>query len=319
MKMDKFYQDFTKQNKTKLCDVLNKKPNGGKALLLFLHGLGDTVEFLPLFNTVQKMFPKWQLKVGYHPTQGFEGLHPDIIPIKDINPDAIIPFGMSIVQIPHVFQFFDLMKLDKEYDYIFNIHFYDYRDRQHPELNKHVKHKTKMCQVLEFGLPEKLELTPYKIIIPDNIVKNEKQVVFGYGGETDKIKIPDIKIQEQIWNEIKEAGFEPFDCHVNARVNCINSKQPIPEWISEDKTLRNTNSTSKDLINLIASSKYFVGVTSGPLHLASKVLGGDKCICTEKFFKVKDYYSEHETINIIDGNEYVNGSVKDLLLKLENN
>lgn len=312
------FEDITKHSNKKISNYILEKQNPGKILFIFDHGLGDVIEFLPLFEYVKNTFSKWQFKIGIHKDLHITNeLHEDIIQLDDLNPAFTIPYGTSIVQDNKVFKRYRMYNYAKIFTYIFAIQFYDYRyPTPYTTPMKSNKLKVDMCKVAEFGFSDNVQLPEYKIKIikqcnydiPDNTV------CVHFNGHTDKaMKTPLSEIQKQIWQEVIDSGFFPLDIHQNSKVQRLDSKQDIPDWMNVNNTIRDENISLSDLISIISNSKKMIGIVSGPLCMASNILGGENCLMLEGKIKA-EHYVRATKHNIIDIFNYKNGSVKDFLL-----
>lgn len=315
MKKPRVFLDLTKQPIKKIDYYLKSIP-GKNALFIFDHGLGDYVEFLTLFNTIKNLYPTWNLKIGYHKSLGFDGLHPDGISLVEESENFVLPIGNSIVQNPNLINRYDFDELLKKYDCIFGIQFYDYL---HPtavsEKIPNAKNKNEMCKVLEFGLPESLHLTKYNI--PFNLKSDRTKVAFHFNGNTDKNnKTPGLEFQKMIWDEIIEAGLDPIDVHQNSFVSILDSKKSLPDFIPEDKSIRNLEGGLPLLKTVLSECIACVGILSGPLHLYNNILGPNNCIGIQKNFEIKKYVGDG-SLHVIDSKSYHPGDVKELLLKIK--
>lgn len=316
MKKQRSFQDLTNHPNKKMLHYLKESSQGGKALVICSHGLGDAVEFLSLFEMSRKECPNWDLYFGFHDSLDFSLLHPKAYPITEYNDDFTMPFGKSIVQIPYVLQQLDEKALLKKFDYIFVIQLYDYKHPINPHVRmSHPKPKLEMAKVLEFGFPESRPIEKYKIPLKMNNL-NSKNVGFHCDGNTDKfIKTPTMEEQRQIWEEIKRAGFQPIDIHLNSRVTISNSKKELPDFIRPEESIRNSGGGLSLLLDRISTFKYMVGILSGPLHLSNSILEEDKCIGLQKGFTI-DNYIMNSKMNILDINKgFTPDSVYNILSK----
>ena len=158
--MMKIYKDCFNN---KVVDVLNAQEKGGKAVLLFNHGLGDFILFLPLFEELRNRFENglnkhnWELYIGCNPERNFKQIYN-----KCVIMDA--PYG----------------KYEEEYDIIFNI-VYPEPPRTNNELTNFnslfyvpdIKTISKpyLCNYLEIGL-ENFEWKPYDFVCISNSNSN---------------------------------------------------------------------------------------------------------------------------------------------------
>jgi hypothetical protein len=110
-------------------------------------------------------------------------------------------------------------------------------------------------------------------------------------------------IAAQIWNEIKEAGKIPVECHFE---HCWNN--PINKrYYFVDSSVRGSKSTLRNLIGLIQNSYAFIGVASGPFVVALSCIP-ERMLFLEKAHKIHNYTTK--PIAKIDINNYLPGSVK---------
>lgn len=317
MKKPRVFLDLTKQP-TKKIDYYLNSIHGKRALFIFDHGLGDYVEFLTLYNTIKNLYPRWNFKIGFHKSLGFGGLHPDGIELTEESENFVMPIGSSIVQNPNLANRYDYDKLLKTYDCIFGIQFYDY-----DFLNPMVTHKipnpkyrrTEISKILEFGLSDSVKLEKYTI--PINFKSGRNKVAFHFNGNTDKnTKTPSLEFQKIIWQEIIDAGLDPIDVHQNSFASILNSKQPLPDFIPEEKSIRNSRGGVPLLMEVLSECISCVGIVSGPLHLCNNIFGSANCIGVEKDFKIQKFMGDSD-LNTVDSKNYVPGTVTNMLLKIK--
>jgi hypothetical protein len=301
-------ENLIANSKNKLVHYLDTY-SPGKVLLIFDHGIGDIVEFLDLYVTLKEAYPKWTFNIGHHPSLDYTNLHPDIIKISDLNKEFVIPYGSSIVQgVDNVFFRYNMKELSKKYKIIANIRYCDFR---HPSTKPDQiinRSKNEMCAFVEIGWDNvKLKTHTFNFDL-DN--KDSKQVVYHFAGHTDKsIKIPNENIQAAIWKEIVDAGYQPFDVHINSSSNIVFSKVPLPSFIDEKYSIRNKPMHPDLLLDVVKKSKYCVGVLSGPLHLCNRVYGSENCFGVQGQFKISNYISSPTPMDHIDIATYIPGKI----------
>jgi ADP-heptose:LPS heptosyltransferase len=262
-------------SKLKIIDYLSKYKSGAVAFI-FLHGLGDFICFLPLFETLQKEFPSCKLHLYSKPFYG-----------KIYSQCKIIPN--------------DIRVLFRKYLYIFRV--------SYPELIKEERYrwtKVENCNLKEIGL-NNFNWNPYNLLNGYN--KESKLIGFhGFGNTNIKKKNIDLYKMEQIWCEIKELGYEPFEIHINdGNIEC-------PYFINRNNSLRFDEPDINLFMNKIKECKYFIGVESGPFYLAGSILGFDKCIGLEKHLKFNHIPIKH---NLVDINFYEKNTVKNKIKELD--
>lgn len=275
-KVDKFEWEKNKMMRIvhscyeeKVCDFLTKYESG-KCCILFNHGLGDFILFLPIFEELVKRFEKWDLYIGCTPDRNFKYLHPKVRII-----DA--PYG----------------KYGDEFDIMCNIQYPD-APRNLTTIEYYKKlgiedadtiSKPHLCNKMEIGL-DSFEWKPYKLNVKGNKVEKKVGVHF-FGYSKGKEKNVPMDIAEKLWDSLKMNGFIPFEIQMIPieHLNVIEQ----PSFISKEETLRFEFPNLKKMCEEIATCSLFVGVDSGPLYLAMSILGPEKCIGLEglrKFDKV---------------------------------
>jgi len=94
-------------------------------------------------------------------------------------------------------------------------------------------------------------------------------------------------VVKQIWNEIKEAGKIPYECHF---LHC-NSNDENRRYSCVDASARDASKNATNLYNLIGMIEHsfaFVGVNSGPVWTALSIMPS-RTMFLEKEYKLSDY------------------------------
>lgn len=280
----------------KIYDVLKDNENC-RALIMFNHGIGDTILFLPIFEELNKLFPNCKIQLGCYPEKNYKFLHEKVKVV-----DA--PFG----------------KYAEEYDFIFDIQYMDV-PRNQVLINYYKNNgiadieamaKPELCNLLEVGISN-FKWTNFKLDINISMMyPNPKLVGLHFFGHSDKIdKDCPIETAERIWNEVKEAGFIPFEMQM-IPVSLIGTME-LPHFISEEETLRFTFPNIRILCENIAKCSKFIGVDSGPLFLAGSILDYKNCIGLEykrELFKVVPFSTNLKKVDIFN---YIPGTVAKIL------
>ena len=267
-------------------NILSKKiqqylgKTSGKVLLIFNHGLGDFINFLPIYEELKRLNPTITFNIGYTADRDFKVLHRDCMPINLTN------FRND---------------LNKRYTYIFKI---DYPEPTDEEKNKG-KAKPYCCMEQEIGINYKWQ--PYQYNFKPN---NESKLIgIHFTGNTNhNLKNPKFDRIQVIWEEIKALGYTPFECHMNHN---YQTETNYPEFINPNNSLRFTKPSMCLLLNKIKECKYFIGVDSGPLYLAGSILGLNNIIGLQAYFNISWYLPEK--IDIIDTIFYKHGSITNLI------
>jgi len=265
----------------------------GMVLLIFNHGLGDFCNFLPVFFELQKQ-TKTKLVIGSDSKRQLKEIYPNVV-------------------------YVDSEIFDK------NIYSFIYRVRYPEPCNSclPVEHMTEMpkpyiCASLEFGIPNFI-WKPYRHMVERNkVIKRIGLHFFGHSSSLLKF-CPQI-IAEKIWQGIIEAGYMPFEVHMRPqfRLDYDCSANDIEKDVfplaTPENSLRFEEPNLKRLIEEIAKCEIFIGVDSGPLYLASAILGSDKVIGLENEKYIGAYFPTH--INTISVKQYEKGKISTLLGRL---
>jgi ADP-heptose:LPS heptosyltransferase len=269
----------------KVYDYLKRKPYG-KVLFIFDHGLGDLINFLPLYNSIRSFFPDCTFKIGVPEKRKYT---------KDIH-RSIILLGDS---------FRSTMQY---YQHIFKIY---YREPLVEEKNSGLQ-KPYLCNIQEMGIPNFI-WKPFKY--SDFVVDLNGSSYIGVhftGSTNPNLKNVNFEIMEKIWREIEDCGYTPFDVHMDC---CTTLNKKYPDFINEENSLRFSELDISKLIESICKCNYFFGIDSGPFYLASSILGVDRCVFLKNKVNVEWYFPNQ--VNVIDTRKYQYGVIKRMLRKLE--
>jgi hypothetical protein len=272
----------------KVINVLETYETPGKAVLLFNHGLGDFILFLPLFEQLCDYCEGWDLYIGCSPERNFKYLHKKCV-IMDS------PYG----------------KYEGVYDIIFNI-IYPEPPRDENEL-KNIKGrfsvekvetitKPYLCNELEVGLP-RFVWKPHKIRFKRKAVDSKIIGVHFFGHTSVQNKDSDVSTAEFIWNQIKEAGFKPFE--IQMLPLSVLKDEETPKFIGKD-TIRYQFPNLRIMCESIKKCKGFIGVDSGPIYLAGSILGFENVLGLERLRKFNKVCPVK--MNILDIEDYRRGT-----------
>ena len=118
------------------------------------------------------------------------------------------------------------------------------------------------------------------------------------------------EVARQIWQEIKDAGKIPIECHFkHVFHNPANEKF---DFI--DISVRESEAKISSLIGLIQNSSAFIGVASGPFVIALSTIP-DRTLYLEKSHELKTYTKKE--IKKVDINNYKPNSIKTWLTQLQ--
>jgi|APIni6443716594_1056825.scaffolds.fasta_scaffold00002_2 ADP-heptose:LPS heptosyltransferase len=277
-------------SKKKVVDYL-KNIISGKILLLFPHGLGDLILFMPIVEELKRRFPRVNIKIGGDGKRGFGDIIGD-------NFFSIDGFG-------------DYRKILRQFSYVFNIQYPE------PDMKRSVVtiQKPYLCNSKEIGL-EDFVWKPYRLKVE---LKNENSKTIGvhfFGNTNSRHKNPTETCASRICKEIKEVGYIPFEVHM---IHHFTKDQNLfigNNLFGKENSLRSEKPNVQTMINKIVECKYFVGVDSGPLYLAGSILGFDKVIGVQKYLEIGRYLPIE--IPKIDVRYYKPRSIFNELKRLEN-
>jgi len=262
----------------------------GRCLLIFDHGLGDLILFMPVFNEFVKQAGV-NVGLGSSAKRQFHLIDPKIKTV-DSNFDK------------------------RRYSYIYRVLYPDPQNTSIPIDVSDEPAKPYICALYELGLKE-FTWKPYQMK-NENFDLDSKRVgvhLFGHTG-MDKKFCP-VDAAEKIWQEIIEAGYEPFEMHMTPKF-----ADEYPDYleaetldcINEDCSLRFEKPDLGRMIDEISRCRYFIGIDSGPIYLASALIGVDRVMGLENLKRHNNFLPKHIVTIPVMG--YVPGSVfKQLKLK----
>jgi hypothetical protein len=225
-----------------------------RVLIIFWHGLGDLIMFLEPYRALQKEYPGVRFTLGLPMGMSYE----------DVVPDAYFMTGDEVNK--------DEITSQLPYDLVAKITF---------PMNEHQQDYTKgeWCCLHELGIEPVCGHAPppparspivcvsYNITcLPDSANASEE-------------------VGKRIWQDILDTGCVPLECHFeHVFHNPVNTKFPFV-----NATVRGARPLIASLIGLLASARAFVGVVSGPFHVALSVLPPERIMLLEKDFKLRSF------------------------------
>lgn len=244
-----------------------------RILLIFWHGVGDLVMFLPVYKALKTAYPGVQFALGVALGLTYRDLVPDALELTgdEVNDDSItknLPFDLvAKITFP--------------------------MNEGQIELTK-----GEWCCKYEIGI----EPVSGHGILKDHATRLVA-VHFQITCLPDSCN-PDRDTAERIWNDVLEAGMIPIECHFQHIFhNPVNSKF---DFI--DASVRRCKPELASLVGLISHARAFVGVVSGPFHVALSLLGPERVFLLEKDFK-RECFTKREihTANLRDYKNEVRG------------
>lgn len=249
-----------------------------RMLLIFWHGVGDLVMFLPVFEAIRKAYPAMQITLGVPLGLTYRDLVPDALELTgdEVNVDECtskLPFDLvAKITFPMNEGQVELTKGEWCCEHEIGI----------PPVAGHgavAAHATRLCAV-------HFQIT----CLPDSCN-------------------PDAPTAERVWNDVLGAGWVPLEVHFQHIFhNPVNEKFPFI-----DASVRRCRPELRTLTGLIRHAGAFVGVVSGPFHVAMSVLPPERVLLLEKDFK-RACFTKRQ-IKTADLRNY-NGEVKEFLSAL---
>jgi hypothetical protein len=204
----------------------------------------------------------------------------------------------------------------KGYEYTYRIYYPDSKAYKPPFEYHEEPAKPYLCAYMELGMKQFI-WSPLQLDNP-TFNPNSKRIgvhFFGFTGANEKF-CPKSVVKE-IWSEIIDSGYEPFECHMrpNWRTQYKDCGEDDCVFINERNSIR----FQKPDINLmkeeIGKCKYFISVDSGPLYLAASILGYDRVIGLENLKRISYYCPK--PFQKISVREYQRGTIKKLIKRKE--
>jgi hypothetical protein len=214
-----------------------------RVLVVFIHGVGDLVMFLKSFESLRSRYPTIQFDLGL---------------ANWLDQDKIFPAAVLLepdwrAQVSTM-----------SYDLVFYCHF------PMEDSSRATTTKAELCCEQELGIEPVSEYPRFE----------PKKIIAVHFHST---AVPDLAnaredIAKKIWGEIGETGFVPIEIHFEHIFH--NARNSRFDFV--DQHVRNWPARLETLMALLGSSAGFVGVASGPFHLALSILGPDRVLLLEK-------------------------------------
>lgn len=262
-------KDFTYK---KVADFLrDEKPS--RVLLIFWHGLGDVLMFIPQIEKLKSLFPDTRIDIGLEKDIGFQCLFEKGRSIEVLSGDHPID----------------------SYDYTFYINYWMAEGMQGTFT------KSELSCALELGIYPASESHP-KLDVSFDPTSKRIGCCFQSTALPDMMNCPEA-IAEKIWNEIIEAGFEPFETTMRHKwFNPCNAKY---NFVGESHC-RETKATVPNLIQFLSTCFANISVSTGNLHLALS-MDSERTLYLKRAADIGSY--TREKIIQVDVNQYHSGFV----------
>jgi hypothetical protein len=245
------------------------KRTPGKSLFIFEHGLGDLINFLPVWSEFLEQTGITSVLASSSKRQ-FYLINPRILSID---------------------QSFNI----RMYQYVYKILYPDPKNTSIPIDISDEPAKPYICAFYELGM-EPFIWKPYRMLNKYRVHNSKRVGVHLFGHTGMHKKFCPVDVAEQVWQEIIDAGYKPFECHMTP-----DFAEEYPDFIEADSmncitpdcSLRFKKPDLKEMIKEIGKCRFFIGVDSGPIYLASALLGVDKIIGLENQKKHNNFLPKH--------------------------
>lgn len=242
--------------------LIDRLKNEQRSLLIFRHGLGDFCNFIPIYKEICKITNK-RIDLGVESKRQFQLIFPNVVLIDKMRDDV-----------------------KSRYSFIYRV---AYKESQ-GNLSKPYE-----CAVNEFGL-DGFTWEPHQF---KTELKNEqnKQIglnFFGITGSAKESKFCSLKTAYSIWEEIKQAGYNPFELYqrVGFITDYYREGLQVPDEFPLADNVNSLRFQKPDLgliINEIKKSRRVISTDSGILYLAIMLLGKENVIGLENEKKISKY------------------------------
>lgn len=241
----------------------------GRSLFIFNHGLGDLINFLPVWYEFVE-------QTGITPTLGSS-------PKRQFN-----LINKNIIDVEE-------KSLIRKYTFTYKVLYPDPKNTSIPIELSEESAKPYICAYYELGMNPFI-WKPYRMLNKYKDENSNRVGVHLFGHTGMHKKFCPVNVAELIWQEIVDAGYEPYECHMTpdfADEYPDFVEADSMECITSDCSLRFEKADLGKMIKEIGKCKYFIGVDSGPIYLASALLGIDNIIGLENQKKHNNFLPKH--------------------------
>lgn len=259
-----------------------------KPVFIFEHGLGDFIHYLPVHFEFEKQI-QTNILLASSRSRQFHMIYPKVIDSESID--------------------------TRTYGLIYKVHYPDTKSFIVPFEIYDEPSKPYLCAYYELGM-DFFVWNPYRIKVP--VEKNWKRIGVHFFGHTGcNEKFCSSNVAEMIWEEIISAGYEPFECHMRPdfRTRYQDCGRDECGFIPEGQTIRYQKPDLQLMKEEMAKCRYFIGVDSGPLYLASSILGHENVIGLENKKRIAYYCPKH--ISTVSIREYQPGTIFERIKLME--
>ena len=266
------------------------------ALFVFEHGLGDLINFLPVHREFCRQIKK-KVVIASSAKRQFNRIDKNILSLGG---------NETLIR--------------QRFDYIYRVNYPDSINSYPPIEFHNEAAKPYLCAYYELGMSE-FTWKPYRMK-NQWIDPNSNRIgvhLFGHTGMNQKFCPQDVT--KAIWNEIIEAGYEPYEVHMVPQFANEYSKNDRGcddlNLINKSNSLRFEEPDLARMIEETGKCKFFIGIDSGPIYLASILLGCDNLIGLTNMKRHDHFLPKH--ISTVNVKNYKKGSIKRIIEQKKNN
>lgn len=226
----------------------------GDVALGFDHGLGDFILFLPVFKELCRITNR-KIKIVSPSKRQFQLIDKSVTVMDSLS--------------------------DGRFGYIYRILYPDSSRLNVPMEHFNEPAKPFLCSKYELGMPDFI-WEPLKMEHRNDPNSNKRVGVHfcGHTGMNTKFCPPDVA--RRIWDEIKSKGYEPFEVHMepsfSMEYNIGDRGNHYFDFVNESNSLRFGKPDLGRMMEAIGRCRFFIGIDSGPVYLASAMLGIDNVV-----------------------------------------
>jgi hypothetical protein len=269
--------------------VFDRIKNFHRVLFVFDHGLGDLLQYIPVHNEFTRQVGK-RIELASPAKRQYHKIDPLIKSYESLDV--------------------------KGYEYVYRLFYPDSKAYKPPFEYHDEPAKPYLCAFYELGM-EHFVWKPHKLDNPFADVDSKRVGVHFFGHTGANEKFCPKSSAEAIWDEIVKAGYEPFECHMrpNFRSDYRDCGDDDCRFITEENSLRFYPPDLKLMKDEIGKCKYFISVDSGPLYLASALIGFDRLIGLENLKRISYYCPK--PFQKVSVREYRKGTISELIKRKE--
>lgn len=225
----------------KLVEVITPKTD--KVLIVFFHGIGDTVMAMPIFNKLEELYPNVKFDIGLCKGLEEEKIISNAVPLEGNWREECVKWDYDIV-------------------YCLNFNCENASDTTYT--------KAELACINEVGIEPVCGHVPLKTKPICGVCFNITSL--------PHLCNPDEETAKKIWQDIIDAGYVPVEIMMeHAFHNPVNQR-----FTFVDNSLRNWKTNLDTMMAMISKCDRLCSVVTGVFHLGMSILGKEKVMLLEK-------------------------------------